>query len=63
MKYDLKTPCDKCPFKRGASMLLTEGRIIDIEHMFSRDNGSEFSPGGGPACTKLPNPSHPHVGA
>ena len=42
MNYDMKSPCAKCPFRRGTAMLLRPGRIRDIERMFSTHNGGEF---------------------
>jgi hypothetical protein len=41
MDYDLKKPCDNCPFRRGTSMRLTNTRVREVVGGMIK-NGGEF---------------------
>lgn len=42
MKYDMTTPCKKCPFLRGTEMRLRPDRIREIERSVNQHNGATF---------------------
>lgn len=42
MDYDMKKPCDNCPFRRGTPMRLTKGRVKEIAGMMLSTTGGEF---------------------
>lgn len=42
-KYDLKKPCDNCPFRRGKKAIkLTEGRLYELTDLMLNPGGGEF---------------------
>lgn len=42
MKYDMTTPCAKCPFRKGTTMKLRANRIREIEGDVNQHNGNSF---------------------
>lgn len=42
MDYDMKKPCECCPFRRGTAMRLTVGRVREVVGGMLRSNGGEF---------------------
>lgn len=42
MDYDMKKPCECCPFRRGTAMRLTKGRVAEVVGMMLNPNGGEF---------------------
>jgi hypothetical protein len=42
MDYDMKKPCECCPFRRGTPMRLTRGRVAEVVGMMLNPNGGEF---------------------
>lgn len=42
MDYDMKKPCECCPFRRGTAMRLTEGRVAEVVGLMLNPNGGEF---------------------
>jgi hypothetical protein len=42
MDYDMKKPCDGCPFLKGTPTKLTPGRIKEITGVMLSRNGGEF---------------------
>jgi hypothetical protein len=42
MDYDMKKPCECCPFRRGTAMRLTTGRVRDVVGGMLKSNGGEF---------------------
>ena len=42
MRYDLKKPCDECPFLREGGVRLTRERIKEIAGMMLSANGGHF---------------------
>ena len=41
MKYDMKRPCPKCPFRRGGPMRLRRGRVVEIAALFDGEHGTQ----------------------
>lgn len=66
MDYDMKKPCDACPFKRGTPLTLREGRVEEIvNNMLASDGGAfpchktiEHSEDDDESFTELPNCKH-----
>jgi hypothetical protein len=42
MDYDMKKPCECCPFRRGTAMRLTVGRVREVVGGMLKSNGGEF---------------------
>jgi hypothetical protein len=42
MDYDMKKPCECCPFRRGTAMRLTAGRVREVVGGMLKSNGGEF---------------------
>jgi hypothetical protein len=42
MDYDMKKPCECCPFRRGTRMRLTTGRVREVVGGMLKSNGGEF---------------------
>lgn len=42
MDYDMKKPCECCPFRRGTAMRLTEGRVAEVVGGMLSTGGGEF---------------------
>lgn len=42
MDYDMKKPCESCPFRRGTPMRLTTSRVRDVVGGMLKSNGGEF---------------------
>lgn len=42
MDYDMKKPCETCPFRRGTVMRLREGRVEEIVSNMLNPGGGEF---------------------
>lgn len=42
MDYDMKKPCECCPFRRGTPMRLTRGRVEEVVGGMLNINGGEF---------------------
>lgn len=40
--FELKKPCDNCPFRRSGGVRLTSGRIADIAGMMLSEDGGAF---------------------
>jgi hypothetical protein len=42
MDYDMKKPCECCPFRRGTPMRLTKGRVREVVGGMLNPGGGEF---------------------
>jgi hypothetical protein len=42
MDYDMRKPCECCPFRRGTAMRLTAGRVREVVGGMLNQNGGEF---------------------
>lgn len=42
MDYDMKKPCECCPFRRGTAMRLTRARVGEVVGGMLNPNGGEF---------------------
>jgi hypothetical protein len=42
MDYDMKKPCEACPFRRGTAMRLRSGRVEEIVGGMLHPSGGEF---------------------
>jgi hypothetical protein len=42
MDYDMKKPCECCPFRRGTAMRLTRARVGEVVGLMLNPNGGEF---------------------
>lgn len=40
--FDLKAPCDNCPFRKDGGIRLTEGRVKEIAREFTDTQGGTF---------------------
>lgn len=43
MHYDMKAPCDDCPFLKEGGIRLTEARVLQITHAVTDSRGSTFA--------------------
>lgn len=56
MKFDLKKPCDNCPFRRAGGVRLTRDRVVEIAQPLLEEGGGHTF-----ACHKtLDQPEHRH---
>jgi len=43
MKFDLRKPCDDCPFRRVGGVQLTRGRVREIARLVTSNPGATFA--------------------